>query len=192
MVIIKRKPIILCDLDDVLHPLCPIWIETLNNMYSLNHNMQEMSSTGWAISKLFVELTNEQILFPLKNNEFWSNVNVSNEGYSFLDWLKTHEYQFKIVTASFFESVSSKIKHFLNQTKGIVTQDDIIITMDKSYITGDILIDDAPKHMRKGCYKKLLIDMPFNRDFDESKVKNCKRIKSLHFAIPEIQCWENQ
>ncbi len=64
--------------------------------------MQEMSSTGWAMSKLFVELTNEQILFPLKNNEFWSNVNVSNEGYSFLDWLKTHEYQFKIVTASFF------------------------------------------------------------------------------------------
>ena len=44
-------------------------------------------------------------------------------------------------------------------------QENIIISSEKQYIKGDVLLDDNPKHLIGGDYFKLLFTTPENKDF---------------------------
>lgn len=49
-----------------------------------------------------------------------------------------------------------------------IPKENIIITPQKHIVKGDILIDDNPAFLRTGSYKRILLDKPYNRDFDDA------------------------
>lgn len=46
----------------------------------------------------------------------------------------------------------------------------VIVTNNKSLIKGDILVDDGLYNLYEGSYLKVLLDKPWNRNVDKSKL----------------------
>ena len=161
-----RSLTVLCDMDDVLIDLLPHWIKKLNCKYGLSVSDEDI--TEWDITKCIPSLTKEQIFTIVMQPSFWETIPPAQNGQWFIRNLITEGHKVKIVTASHFEIIPSKIQRFLRLYPWL-TWDDITVTSDKQSIKGDALIDDAPHNLVGGEYEKILLNKSHNRKFNTKK-----------------------
>ena len=158
-----RSLTVLCDMDDVLIDLLPHWIKMLNYSYGSSVSVDDI--TEWDISKCIPALTKEQIFSIVMRPSFWETIPTAQNGQWFIRNLLTEGHKVKIITASHYEVLPSKMRRFL-QLYPWLTWDDITVTSDKQSIKGDVLIDDAPHNLVGGEYEKILLSKIHNMNFD--------------------------
>ncbi len=184
--------IILVGLDDTIESMLHVWIDRVNKKYGTNVVHEDI--TNWDISKAFDGLTWKQVYGTALEEDFWEGVELlpgAEEGLKhFIE--KGHEVY--IVTATPYQSVSIKIKEILGRCLPFISWSNVIITSRKQMIKGDVLIDDGPHNLEGGSYAKILVDAPYNREYDAEghgmiRVHNWKEIEE---AVDRIEAGKRE
>ncbi len=161
-----KKLRILCDADDTIENLAVHWIAELNSKYNKNVDCENRHS--WDMCASFPDLTAEQVLEPLYNDNFWDKITPVTDSELYLKKLVNDGHEVFIVTASNLETKSAKTNKLL-QMFPFLKKDNIIFTYNKQQIDGDVLVDDGVHNLLGGSYKKLLYNQPYNANVDEEK-----------------------
>lgn len=177
------KPLtILVDMDDTIENLLDAWLKSLNNKYGTSYIKEDIKN--WNIASYFPMATENDVFAPLLSNDFWPTVTPKEDAQIVLRQLIEDGHSVYIVTASAYQTLSSKMENLLFKHFPFLTWNNVIITKAKQMIKGDILIDDGPHNLIDGDYRGILMDMPHNRLFDEKRY-GITRVKSW-FEIPHI------
>lgn len=155
-------------MDDTIEYLGKAWVEYLNKRHGTN--VQHNDLVFWDVSLAFPGLTNDQVYAPLFEDAFWEIVQPVPGASEAIKKLMDNGHHVYIVTASTWQTLPSKMRNVLFKYFPFLSWDQVIVTSNKQLIFGDILIDDAPHNLENGWYKKVLMDAPHNRDFDEKTI----------------------
>lgn len=160
---------ILVDMDDTLEDLCTPWVQYLNEKYGTAVTTDDIKD--WHIAKVFPTLTRELVFEPLATDGFWERVKPLPKAYENICKLKYDGHRIFIVTASdSIISVLMELEKVLFRYFSFFSCNDVIITTQKQLIRGDVLVDDAPHNLENGNYKRMLMNAPHNRFFDEKSI----------------------
>jgi len=173
---------VLVDMDDCLLNLLPHWMSELNRQHNINVHEDDIKE--WDIQKAFPHLTKKQIYAPIIDSQFWESIQPTYDGAIFISKLVGFGYKVKIVTASFYETIPTKIARFLELYPQLKWSD-ITITADKQSVKGDVLVDDYEQNLLGGNYRKILLTKPHNRSFD-AESNGIVRVKNLREAYNHI------
>lgn len=157
-----NKLTILLDLDDVIIPLLPNWINAINKKYGTNVHHNDI--TDWKVDKFFPTLTKEQVFSPVLSNKFWFGIKPYDDSCRVIDKLINAGHTVKIVTATDYRTVRVKSEMIFKYFP-MLTWKDIIITHCKSMINADVLVDDKIGNLIGGNYHKILINKPHNINY---------------------------
>lgn len=158
-----RKLTILVDMDDVLENLVERWVDTLNERYGTSVAYGDV--TTWDIASIFPSLTKEQVFSPLYDDAFWQTLSTLPKSAENLRRLIDDGHTVRIVTASYYETLPSKMD-WLFKHYPYLDWNDVIVAHDKKLICGDVLIDDAIHNLEGGKYEKILFSRPYNLGYD--------------------------
>ena len=156
---------ILIDMDDTIELLVHAWVEVLNERYGYSQTVEDV--TDWDVTKAFPGLTREQTYGVIAEPDFWDRVKPVPGAAEVIERFIAAGHDVYVVTASDFNQVQSKMENVLFKYFPFFTPADVIITKKKQLIKADILIDDGFHNLVGGDYHKILVDAPYNRDFDE-------------------------
>jgi len=94
------------------------------------------------------------------------------------------------VTTNQFKQLESYTIEWLNLHN--IPYDSLIFTSDKSWVTGDIIVDDNPEFIISSpCKNKILMKRPWNKEY-WYKYDSIENIKELPNKIIEIEKRENK
>lgn len=161
-----KKMTILCDADDTIQELTVHWLAELNKKY--NYKVKKEDVKSWDMTKAFPELTPEEVMEPLYNNEFWDRTTPIAGSTYYLKKLIDDGHRIKIVTASNPETFEAKTKKLL-ELFPFLSKEQIIRENNKQKVSGDVLIDDGIHNLIGGSYIKFLFNQPNNVNFDEKE-----------------------
>lgn len=155
---------VLIDVDDVLNNLCEVWCRNLNSRYGTQVEVKDI--TNWEISKFFPALTKEQIFEPLNHEEFWKSVEPRHDAVEYVSKLYNEGFDIYICTATDYKSIKFKYEHLILKYFPYIRWNHVIVAYQKQMIYADVLIDDCVQNLEGGNYIKILMTMPYNKDFD--------------------------
>lgn len=155
---------ILVDMDDTIEHLLDAWLARVNEKYGRNVKYNDI--TAWDVSKFYDGLTKEQVYEVIQEDNFWETVKPVSGAAQTLQGFINKGHKVYLVTATPYESVRGKMEKHLFRYFPFLTWDNVIITSHKQLIKGDVLIDDGIHNLEGGDYKKILVDAPYNRDYD--------------------------
>lgn len=158
-----KKFSILCDADDCINNLVYHWVDALNTKHKLNVSPNEIVS--WDFYKYFPTLTYDEVYEPVYEDIFWKTMTPKKDAIKYLHRLINDGHKVTIVTASYYQTVSTKAEWILNHF-GKLKWEDIIICKQKNMVTGDIRIDDGIHNLEGMDGIKILFDMPHNKFYD--------------------------
>lgn len=153
---------ILIDMDDVLTECVSIWINYLNEKTgkSLTHD----DITDWNLRVSYPELTETEITEPLLNSEFWSKVSPLKDAVKCVKKFLKDGHEVVVVSASYPLSYSYKLV-VLDKFFPFIPHDNVVIAHNKSFVDGDVLIDDNPKNLENRSGYGILFSAPHNRNY---------------------------
>ena len=178
-----KKLRILVDLDDVLNDLLECWVELLNQRYNLNAKAED--SKIWNVQGIFPTLTEEEVYRIIYEEEVWGMLSPRPGSVETLKAMIDDGHDVVIVTASTYETLPLKMD-WLFATFPFLIWENVIITRRKQLIKGDVLIDDGFHNLEGGSYFKILIDAPYNREYD-AKANGMIRVSTLEEAYSVIR-----
>ena len=161
----KKDYIIGVDMDDTIENLMDAWVAYLNNKYGTTVKSSDIIE--WEVYKFFPTLTDQQIYEPLYNEEFWKTVKPKEDAQKYLKKLYDEGYTIYIVSCSHYASVHPKVENCLLKYFPFINWRNLIFLKNKQLLNLDVLIDDYPKNLVHGIYQGILIDRPYNQDFNE-------------------------
>ena len=188
-----RQLTILVDMDDTLEDLCTPWVQYLNEKYGTVVTTDDIKD--WHIAKVFPTLTREQVFEPLATEKFWERVKPLPKAYENICKLKYDGHRIFIVTASDpIISIPMKLEKVLFRYFPFFSCNDVIITAQKQMIRGDILVDDASHNLENGNYKRILMNAPHNRFFNEKSIGAARDCDwdTVYRLISEYACEKYQ
>lgn len=160
----KRKLIILVNIDDTIENLCEEWCNYLNEKYSCNVHYQEV--TEWDISKFFPGLTREQVFEPLHTPEIWYKLKSKDGAVKYVKQLMDDGHNVYLCTSTDYRNVRPKFEGVIQKYFPYISWNQVIITSNKQMIKADVLIDDGIHNLIGGDYIKVLMSAPHNMAFD--------------------------
>lgn len=169
-------------MDDTIEHLLKAWVSYLNERHGTSVKTEDI--TSWDLAVSFPTLTNEQIYAPLKEDELWERVEPIEHAADVLQQILSEGHTVKIVTATAYQTVRSKMENVLFRHFPFFTWENVIITQNKQMIKGDILIDDAPHNLENGDYVRVLMSAPHNRGYNATcngmyRVNNWKEVERI-------------
>lgn len=170
---------ILIDMDDTLEHLSDAWVAYLNKKY--HRDVIRENVNDWDISKFYPGLDKTQVFDPLLHEELWETVQPFEDAPDILLKFIEEGHEIYVVTSSTYKSLKSKLDLALFRYFPFLNNQNVIVTYNKQMIKGDVLIDDAVHNLVGGDYVKILMDAPYNRDYDAenngmTRVKNWKEV----------------
>mgnify|MGYP002785129769 FL=1 len=125
-----------------------------------------------------------------KQPGFWRNLPRIEAGFHVLDILKSLDYSLVVLTKGPTKTTSAwteKRDWCHEHLPGVP----VTITEDKGLVYGNILFDDFPPYIEAWLEyrprgKVIMLDYPWNKDFDNSKVLRIKREYSKNQLTKEI------
>lgn len=171
--IIKNKePFrLLVDLDDTLENLTGVWLSLLtwlqrNNPSFVPKTVEDLDS--WNLSEKFPMLTVDEVFEPLNTDLIWKQIRPLPGA---VESLKRYNdmpmVEVRILTSSHYSAIAPK-REFLRKYFPFINWNQVIITSEKKYVKGDVLVDDYENNLIGGDYKGVLFYQPHNRFFDTS------------------------
>lgn len=164
--------ILLVDMDDTIENLCEAWVGWINEHYAgiLTKKYSPRDLDQWDVTKIFTELTREQIFAPLDTDCFWETVRPYKDAIYYLKKLKEDGHKIYICTNSSYKTLRYKMDNVLFRYFPFIEWNDVIICKDKTLINADFMIDDNINNLVGGNYKKILFNQPHNEQIDLSKI----------------------
>ncbi len=156
--------VILVDMDDTIEALLDAWLDKINKKYGRSVSRDDIVS--WDTTSAFPGLTKDEVYGILLDNEFWKDVKPIPGAAEALEHFISEGHSVYIVTATHYSSLRGKMEYLLFKYFPFIPWDNVIITSRKQMIKGDVLIDDGVHNLIGGDFKKILVDAPYNRDFD--------------------------
>lgn len=153
------------DLDSTLNNLVWVWIQELNKKYGTNVQYDDIKE--YDLSKAFPSLTIDELYSPLQENNFWTLLSPIDGSQKYLKKLIDEGHQIKIVTATHYKNLEIKMNWLLTQFPFLKWKD-VWVVHDKQSLRADYLIDDCYGNLIGGSYKKICLDQPWNRNFQDA------------------------
>lgn len=173
----NKKLVICCDMDDTIEHLTQAWVDWLNNHYGTSVDYEDIKH--WDMTRAFPTLTKDQIYGALSTPEFWSTVKPMEDAQEVLPRLISAGHTIYICTSTHYAIANEKFNRCLFKYFPFIDRHNIILTYNKQLIKCDILIDDGT-HNIIGDYIGLLMDAPYNREFNEEDYPNIHRVYNWH------------
>lgn len=151
-------------MDDTVEHLTKAWVEYLNKRYGTS--VQHSDIVDWDISQSFPTLTRDQVYGPLIEDEFWLDIEPIDGASDTLQKLIADGHRVLIVTASDYRTLRVKMDEVLFKHFPFLTWSDVIVTVHKQLVKGDVLVDDGIHNLVDGDYVKLLMSAPYNMGYD--------------------------
>lgn len=193
---------ILVDMDDTIEHLLKAWVEYLNERHGTSVKLEDI--TEWDLTVAFKTLTREQVFAPLAEDELWERVEPMEKAADVLQRIITKGHTVKIVTATAYQTVRSKMENVLFRHFPFLAWKDVIIAQNKQMIKGDVMVDDAPHNLENGDYVRILMNAPHNKLYDDRandmyRVNNWDEIEYIidivayadEYISGYSECWEN-
>lgn len=180
---------LLTDMDDVLENLTENWLELLrflqrDNPEYIHKTVNEI--TEWNISQFFPMLTIDEVFEPLNTSLIWDMIRPIKDSVRVLKYFNDMpNVDVRILTSSHYSSIKAK-REFLRKYFPYIGWNQLIITSEKKYCAGNVLVDDYQGNLVGGNYKGILFDTPHNRSFNE-KEAGIIRVSGWAEAKPEIE-----
>lgn len=177
--------IILVDMDDTIENLCEAWVDWINDHYAgiLSKRYSYRDLNQWDVTKIFTELTREQIFAPLDIDSFWETVRPYKDAIFYLKKLIEDGNKIYICTNSSYVTIRYKMDNVLFRYFPFITWNDVIICKDKNMLKADWMIDDNINNLIGGDYKKILFNQPHNEQIetgdDITRVYDWKQIYEI-------------
>lgn len=179
---------ILVDMDDTIENLSDAWLKVLNQKFNTNITRQDVRT--WSIREMFPSATREEVYGCLDDPEFWKDVTPREDALEVLPKLIEQGHEIYIVTASSYKSIEAKVENVLFKYFPYIDWNHVIITRNKKMITGDVLVDDGPHNLVGGNFAKILINQPYNEDFNELSC-GATRVNNWYEAMEYINSLRN-
>lgn len=158
----NNKPVVLCDIDDVMWDFVPHMINWFNKLSSKEIKVEDFKE--WDVGKVIPQ-SRLDIFWSISTwRIFWDGIEARFGAYKYAQLLN-QEYKLYFVTATRLGVSDYKIDRFLEMFNW-VKPDQIIACQDKSMIKGDLLIDDAYHQLQNFTGKKLLVTRSWNEVID--------------------------
>lgn len=169
-------------MDDVLENLSVAWVNFLNLRYGTNVEAKDV--VDWKVDKFFPSLTKEQVYSVLWEEDLWKTVKPLDGGPEAIQKLMRDGHEVYIVTNSHYRALAAKMDDVLFAYYPFLSWGQVIIATNKQMIRGDVLIDDGIHNLVGGDYIKILMDRPYNREYDAEsmgmyRVSNWREICDL-------------
>lgn len=193
---------ILVDMDDTISHLLKAWVEYLNERHGTTVKPDDI--TDWDLTIAFPTLTKEQVYAPLVEDELWDRVEPMEHAADVLKRIIDEGHTVKIVTATAYQTIRSKMENVLFKHFPFFTWKDVIITQNKQMIKGDVMVDDAPHNLENGDYTRVLMSASHNLKYNAEahgmyRVSDWREVEEiveiLSFEEEYIagygECWRN-
>ena len=170
----KRK--LAVDIDNTIWDLITPWL----NYYNKRHNddVKYEDVTEYSFFDIIKNITREEMLGLLTENEFWLEVIPYPDSYKYLKKLND-EFELYIATSTSYKTPREKFDKLFTFFD-FLEEDQLIITSKKQLLNVDIMIDDCIDCLVGGDYMKLLIDTPYNKNIADSSLIRVKDLKEAY------------
>ena len=181
---------IFVDIDDTIVNTVSAWIKWLNADYGLDVKIEDVKE--WDMYKAFPMLAKEDVYAPLFDEVFWETVEAFSDAVGVLERLnKKHEVF--LVSATHPSNVSNKVLRCVHRHFPYITSKQYIFIYYKSFLNGDIIIDDRPENLiYSSCKYKFLMNAQHNQNFDcrNTDVEWAKDWNWIEKRIELIEKWK--
>lgn len=169
------------DVDGVLADILTPWCEWIRANYGDDITPEKVTEYG--VQK-FAPNAGMAVLDWLDTPNLYDGIEPIDGAVEGMEQLKESGFKLKIVTKNPPASMKSKVDFLLRHFGHVITTNDIIIGpgIDKSRISGDVLIDDDLHNLRHFPGLKVLYDAPYNQDPDFGAI----RFPSWHNLSKEL------
>lgn len=175
-----RKLKVAVDLDGVIWDLVTPWVEWYNKRYGDNLCYDDI--TNYDMKLFFTKCGKDEVYEPLSNPYFWNCVNPYKTSEEALKLLNDN-YELYIATSTSFLTPKEKLSRFLNLFP-FIDHDQIIMIHNKKLLNVDYLIDDYIYNLKDGYYNSIVIDTPYNKDYEGIRANN---LLDAYYHIKEVE-----
>lgn len=177
-----RKLKVAVDLDGVIWDLVTPWVEWYNKKYSeaLCYN----DITNYNVRLFFTKCEGDEAFEPLNNPYFWNCIEPYETSEEALRKLNDN-YELYIATSTSYLTPKEKLSRFLRLFP-FIDRDQVIMIHNKKLLDVDYLIDDCIYNLSGGRYYNIIIDTPYNKEFNDGV-----RVNNLLEAYDYIREVEN-
>ena len=181
---VKSRLTILCDIDNVINNLTERVIEEYNKKYGDNVKFEELAKYDISGYVKCVDVWSE-----FCDNDLLSSLVVPQYAKGVIyDLSKNHDFYF--ITTTHPAHVEVKNKWLEEQFPLSYNRKMLIVCNDKSLVHGDILIDDFADNCHSNVKWNLLVDKPWNREFEGNNLINVKRVCDWYDIYEFINKWK--
>ena len=173
---------VLVDMDDTIENCTEAWVNYVNRRFGTD--VKPESLRDWDVSKAFPTLTREQVYGVTFEEAFWLTVKPIDGAAEYMKKLIDDGNKIYIVSCAAYETMRVKMEDVLFKYFPFIEWNEIIVTYNKKIINADVMIDDGVHNLIGADCVRILMDAPYNRDFNEEaygmfRVRNWKEIYDL-------------
>lgn len=153
------------DLDNTLFNTVENALSYYNKDYNDNINLEDI--TEYDMDKKLKIPTRDffkKYAMPLYTNTLVFYPKILN----MIHDLRAHENSLYFVSSCYYETIPWR-HELLSDTFDWYTLDKLIVCNNKQSLNLDILVDDCLDNLIGGNFKKVVVDMPWNRNIDDNK-----------------------
>lgn len=161
-----RDFVICIDIDCTLNNLVHEWIDQLNKIYGLSVTYDNI--VEWSICEAYPSLKEEDVYAPIYDTDMLSKLKPLPDSQKYVKQLIEDGNKVYISTATSHDVINEKIK-WLDKYFPFINKDNVIVIKNKQMLLCDVMIDDYVDNLVYGCYKGILIDCPWNHNFNISE-----------------------
>ena len=165
------------DIDNTITNMNRIWLQYINREYETNYKYSDI--THWDFFEGLAMEGTDTFKF-LELDEFWESTTIYPNAVKVIEALVLAGHDIFLVTATDIlnPSLQTKFFHVLKHfDPTLISRSNIIITQDKSIISGDVLIDDkletCQEWLRRGK-AVYMPEQPWNTEFNPNS--NCNQL----------------
>lgn len=175
------------DFDNVLFNTTKTWLDLYNQITGMHLQLSDI--VKWDLRKIVPYKYQELALKLFDDFRLWENIKPLYNSQMYTKLLKNNSnIEVYIITATSPQTVNIKMQMLHKQYPWFDIYKDIIITQHKQMIKVDIMIDDYEENLKGGDYQGILLDYPWNQNFNEKLhgIVRCKDWSDIYDIIQSI------
>ena len=178
---------VVCDVDDVINDLMPKTIELYNARRP--SDIQEVHMEDMTDYDFFDCLMSEEAVFMLslfKEKELWESLRPSKGSQKGLKALIDDGHKVYLATATDPDNFAWKCE-WIQKFFPFINPRNIIRIIDKSLLRCDVMIDDCMDNLTSNPCERIVVDMPWNRDYSKDYIYDLYRAKDWDDIVKYVR-----
>lgn len=164
----KGRPVLLFDLDGICADLAGKWLAVYNRDWKDNLTLDDVVEWEW--HRFVKPACGSRIYHYLSRPGFFADLEPIPGAAEVLRELNDQA-ELVAVTASPRPAMADKVA-WIRRHLPFIHKQNIVITYRKDLVRGDFMFDDAPRNLRHFQGIRIIMDYPYNRDFND-----CHRVR---------------